>query len=193
MGIAKIKSVLMVAAVFVHAVAFAFHAQLEIDDKGDCLLCASGGGLFAKLVLIGLKLVDDEGYSICRSIRCQIHYWDKKLESRNLIDGKYIALDKDSKKYADEIGEILNFLLKEFIKEFIKSEYDGYTVESFIDSYRKGDFGGDLNAYFPKYVRERLEETGWKDECDIGDNIRIEVKAVGDLRDELDSLISSGE
>lgn len=185
MGIAKIKSVLMVTAVFVHAVAFAFHAQFEIDERGDRLLCASGGGLFAKPVLIGLNLVGDGEYSI----RCQIHYWDKKLESRNLIDGKYIALDEDSKEHADAIGEILNLLLE----KFIESEYDGYTVKAFIDLYREGDFWMYLKDEFPKYVRERLEETGWKDECDIGDNIRIEVEAVGVLRDELDSLISSGE
>ena len=80
----------MVAAVFVHAVAFAFHAQFEIDERGDRLLCASGGGLFAKPVLIGLNLADGGEYSI----RCQIHYWDKKLESRNLIDGKYIRSEE---------------------------------------------------------------------------------------------------
>ena len=189
MGIAKIKSVLMVAAVFVHAVAFAFHAQMQRNYRGDHWLCASGGGLSAESVLIGLKLVDDEGYSICRSISCQIHYWDKKLESRNLFDGKYIALDKDSIKHADAIGEILNLLLE----EFIESEYDGYTVKAFIDFYREGGFWRYLRAKFPKYLRERLEETGWKDECDIGDNIVIEVEAVGVLRDELDSLILSGE
>ena len=185
MGIAKIKSVLMVAAVFVHAVAFAFHAQRQKNDRGDYWLCASGGGLSAEPVLIGLNLTGGGEYSI----RCQIHYWDKKLESRNLIDGKYIALDKDSKIHADAIGEILNLLLE----EFIESECDGCTVKAFIDSYRKGDFGGDLNKYFPKYVRERIEEIGWKDKCDIGGDIAIEVASEGDLRDELDSLILSGE
>ena len=185
MGIAKIKSVLMVAAVFVHAVAFAFHAQFEIDERGDRLLCASGGGLFAKPVLIGLNLAGDGEYSI----RCQIHYWDKKLESRNLIDGKYIALDEDSIKHADAIGEILNLLLE----KFIELEYDGSTVKAFIDLYREGDFCNNLDENFPEYVREGLEKEGWKDECDIGDDIAIEVEAVGDLRDELDSLILSGE
>jgi hypothetical protein len=190
MGIAKIKSVLMVAAVFVHAVAFAFYAQFEIDDRGDRRLCASGGGLLAKEVSIGLKLVDDEGYSICRSIRCQIHYWDKKNERWNWFDGKYITHHTDSeKKHADKVGKRLNSLLR----KFIKSECDGCTVESFIDSYLKGDFCNNLDENFPEYVREWLEKEGWKDECDIGDDIAIEVVAEGVLRDELDSLISSGE
>lgn len=181
MGIAKIKSVLMVAAVFVHAVAFAFHAQLEIDDKGDCLLCTSSGGLFAKRVLIGLNLAGDGEYYI----RCKIHYWDKKLESRNLIGGKHITHQTDSeKKHADKVGKRLNSLLR----EFIESECDGCTVESFVDSYREGDFCINLNENFPEYVRERIEE-----ECDIGDDIAIEVEAMWDLRDELDSLILSGE
>ena len=189
MGIAKIKSVLMVAAVFVHAVAFAFHAQMQRNGRGDHWLCASGGGLSAEPVSIGLNLVDDEGYSICRYISCQIHYWDKKLESRNVFDGKYIALDEDSKKPAEEIGEILN----SWLKELIKSEYDGYTVKAFIDSYREGGFWEYLYDEFPEYVRERIEEIGWKDKCDIGGDIAIEVASERDLRDELDSLISSGE
>ena len=190
MGIAKIKSVLMVAAVFVHAVAFAFHAQLDIDDKGDCLLCTSSGGSNAKPVFIGLKLVGDEGYSICRSIRCRIYYGDKKNERWNWIDGKYITHQTCSeKKHADKVGKRLNSLLR----EFIESECDGCTVESFVDSYREGDFCRNLNANFPKYLRERLEETGWKDECDIGEDIAIEVEAVGFLRVELESLLSSGE
>jgi hypothetical protein len=185
MGIAKIKSVLMIAAVFVHAVAFAFNPQMQRNGRGDHWVCASEGGLFAEPILIGLNLTCDGEYSIC----CQIHYWDKKLESRNLIDGTYIALDEDSIKHADAIGEKLNL----WLEEFIELEYDGYTVKAFIDLYREGDFWMYLKDEFPKYVRERLEETGWKDECDIGDNIVIEVYAVGGLRDELDSLILSGE
>ena len=190
MGIAKIKSVLMVAAVFVHAVAFAFHAQRQKNDRGDYWLCASGGGLSAEPVLIGLNLAGDGEYSI----RCQIHYWDKKLESRNLIDGKYIALDEDSIKHADAIGEILNSFLEDFLEDFLeKFLCKGGTVKAFIDLYREGDFWMYLKDEFPKYVRERIEKEGWKDECDIGDDIRIEVEAVGVLRDELDSLILSGE
>ena len=190
MGIAKIKSVLMVTAVFVHAVAFAFNPQMQRNGRGDHWVCASGGGLSAEPVSIGLNLAGDEEYSIY----CQIHYWDKKLESRNVFDGKYIALDKDSGKHADAIGEILNSFLEDFLEEFLeKFLCKGGTVKVFIDYYREGDFWRYLRDEFPEYVRERLEKEGWKDECDIGDNIVIVVKAERVLRDELDSLILSGE